>query len=194
MWPGEWNFIKTTYDISLDSQISLLPLGFSLVRESRLDSLTLKDYPSGLRNHCHGRKRLILHIFPVARKESLSRLNLWPLRSTALRPDLDYTLLCWTSGQEDVNTARKKSLEAVINITLSTSFAVQNLLPLDLTLRSGAHSLWFTTAAERYDERWVQSCDTVKDPGSSHIPFLSEEDSQGKDPPLPFFRHVWDTF
>ena len=30
MWPGEWNFIKTTYDISLDSQISLLPLGFSL--------------------------------------------------------------------------------------------------------------------------------------------------------------------
>ena len=24
------NFIKTTYDISLDSQISLLPLGFSL--------------------------------------------------------------------------------------------------------------------------------------------------------------------
>ena len=30
MWPGEWNFIKTTYDISLDSQISLLPFGFSL--------------------------------------------------------------------------------------------------------------------------------------------------------------------
>ena len=27
---GEWNFIKTTYDISLDSQISLLPFGFSL--------------------------------------------------------------------------------------------------------------------------------------------------------------------
>jgi hypothetical protein len=26
----KYNFIKTTYDISLDSQISLLPLGFSL--------------------------------------------------------------------------------------------------------------------------------------------------------------------
>ena len=36
MWPGEWNFIKTTYDISLDSQISLLPLGFSLLASSPL--------------------------------------------------------------------------------------------------------------------------------------------------------------
>ena len=27
----EFTFIKTTYDISLDSQISLLPLGFSLL-------------------------------------------------------------------------------------------------------------------------------------------------------------------
>ena len=29
-------FIKTTYDISLDSQISLLPLGFSLLASSPL--------------------------------------------------------------------------------------------------------------------------------------------------------------
>ena len=28
--PEKKNFIKTTYDISLDSQISLLPFGFSL--------------------------------------------------------------------------------------------------------------------------------------------------------------------
>ena len=28
------SFIKTTYDISLDSQISLLPLGFSLLPEN----------------------------------------------------------------------------------------------------------------------------------------------------------------
>ena len=30
-WRREFTFIKTTYDISLDSQISLLPLGFSLL-------------------------------------------------------------------------------------------------------------------------------------------------------------------
>ena len=29
MWLIRSNFIKTTYDISLDSQISFLPLGFS---------------------------------------------------------------------------------------------------------------------------------------------------------------------
>ena len=32
----ETSFIKTTYDISLDSQISLLPLGFSLLASSPL--------------------------------------------------------------------------------------------------------------------------------------------------------------
>ncbi len=35
------NFIKTTYDISLDSQISLLPLGFSL--QSRDESKGRKE-------------------------------------------------------------------------------------------------------------------------------------------------------
>ena len=30
-WSRDLKFIKTTYDISLDSQISLLPLGFSLL-------------------------------------------------------------------------------------------------------------------------------------------------------------------
>jgi hypothetical protein len=38
----ETSFIKTTYDISLDSQISLLPLGFSLLGSNSMSDTALK--------------------------------------------------------------------------------------------------------------------------------------------------------
>ena len=37
------SFIKTTYDISLDSQISLLPLGFSLLGSSLIAPVSEKE-------------------------------------------------------------------------------------------------------------------------------------------------------
>ena len=39
----EFTFIKTTYDISLDSQISLLPLGFSLLWVRRNKEIGYED-------------------------------------------------------------------------------------------------------------------------------------------------------
>jgi len=55
----KYNFIKTTYDISLDSQISLLPLGFSLQSRDESKGDQRKDSPA----HCfylpHGLQRLI---------------------------------------------------------------------------------------------------------------------------------------
>ena len=39
MWLIRSNFIKTTYDISLDSQISFLPLGFSPSTQPSVDTV-----------------------------------------------------------------------------------------------------------------------------------------------------------
>ena len=46
------NFIKTTYDISLDSQISFLPLGFSPLKDTTRESKGLRNREVESRKRC----------------------------------------------------------------------------------------------------------------------------------------------
>ena len=126
MWPGEWNFIKTTYDISLDSQISLLPFGFSLqLWESRY--LLILSYGrflsefSFLGNDPKDQK----YSWPTTILSLSSFSYLWSITVSSLGPQInERSLVNYPGNRNFIKTTYDISLDSQISL-LPLGFSLQ---------------------------------------------------------------------